>query len=92
MFKSLSCVGDLLVPATGADGRRLRRAFLTLTYRPDVMWSPRHVGDLFMNVRKYLARRGVPLRYLWVAEQHVSGRVHYHAMIWLPCGSHFAEA
>jgi len=86
MFKSLSCVGDLLAPAVGQDGRRLRRAFLTLTYRQDVMWSPRHIPSLFTNLRNYLGRRGVPLRYLWVAEQHKSGRVHYHAMIWLPVG------
>lgn len=86
MFKSLSKCGDLLANTVDGRGRRFRKAFVTLTYRPDVMWSPRHVASCLDGIRKWLGRRGHVLHYLWVAEQHKSGRVHYHAMIWLPAG------
>ena len=43
MFKSLSCVGDMLMDERAADGRLLARAFLTFTYRPGVEWRPRHI-------------------------------------------------
>ena len=36
MFKSLSCVGDMLMEERDCGGRRLSRAFLTFTYRPGV--------------------------------------------------------
>lgn len=86
MFKSLSCVGDMLMEERGADGRRLCRAFLTFTYRPGVDWQPRHLTECLKRVRHWVERRGVRFRYLWVAEQHKSGRVHYHAIVWLPRG------
>jgi hypothetical protein len=86
MFKSLSCVGDMLMDERAEDGRRLARAFLTFTYRPGVEWQPRHLTECLKRVRHWVERRGVRFRYLWVAEQHRSGRVHYHAIVWLPRG------
>ncbi len=86
MFKSLSCVGDVLMDERADDGRRLSRAFVTFTYRPGVEWQPRHLTECLKRMRHWVARRGVQFRYLWVAEQHKSGRVHYHAIIWLPRG------
>jgi hypothetical protein len=38
------------------------------------------------RMRQWVERRGVRFRYVWVAEQHKSGRVHYHAIVWLPRG------
>lgn len=84
MFKSLSCVGDMLMEQRAADGRQLARAFLTFTYRPGVEWQPRHLTECLKRMRHWVERRGVRFRYLWVAEQHKSGRVHYHAIVWLP--------
>jgi len=86
MFKSLSCVGDMLMEERDCDGRRLSRAFLTFTYRPGVEWQPRHLTECLKRIRHWVERRGVRFRYVWVAEQHRSGRVHYHAIVWLPRG------
>jgi hypothetical protein len=36
------------------------------------------------NLRDWSARRGAKLRVLWVAEQHKSGRIHYHVIVFLP--------
>jgi hypothetical protein len=86
MFKSLSCVGDMLMEDRADDGRLLFRAFVTFTYRPGVDWQPRHITECLKRMRHWVERRGVRLRYVWVAEQHKSGRVHYHAIVWLPRG------
>lgn len=72
--------------ATERGGFRAKAAMLTLTYRPDVDWSPRHVSDLMKHLRQWLARRGVPARYVWVAELTKAGRVHYHVIVWLRKG------
>jgi hypothetical protein len=86
MFKSLSCVGDILMEERAADGRRLSRAFLTFTYRPGIDWQPRHITECLKRMRHWVERRGVRFRYVWVAELTKAGRVHYHAIIWLPRG------
>lgn len=86
MFKSLSCVGDMLKNERDEQGRLMKRAFITLTYREDDQWNPKQITALFKAMRVWLGRRGVKLRYLWVAEQTKRGRVHYHAMVWLPRG------
>jgi hypothetical protein len=86
LFKSLSCAGDLLKDNTDEKGRRLRRWFVTLTYRPDVDWEPKQITGYISRVRKWSLRHGVRLRFVWVAEQHETGRIHYHAIIFLPHG------
>ncbi|BAK77093.1 putative phage replication protein [Pseudogulbenkiania sp. NH8B] len=64
-----------------------KSAMLTLTYRDDVEWSPRHVSDLLERLRKWLKRRGVKAcRYVWVLELTKRGRPHYHLIVWLPKG------
>jgi hypothetical protein len=86
MLKSLSCVGDMLMDERADDGRRLAGAFITFTYRLGVDWQPRHLTECLKRKRHWVERRGVRFRYVWVAEQHKSGRVHYHAIVWLPRG------
>jgi len=86
LFKSLSCTGDLHRVHVDARGRRLQGAFLTLTYAPHVNWAPNHMTECCKRIRQYLARRGIEARYVWCAEQHKSGRVHYHAIWFLPPG------
>jgi len=59
---------------------------LTLTYRDEDAWRPRHVADCLKHVRHYVERKGHQFRCVWVAELTQAGRVHYHAVIWLPKG------
>jgi hypothetical protein len=84
VFKSISCAGDLLKDRLDEQGRRLSGIFLTLTYRPGVDWAPGQVSTLVRHMRQWCGRRGATLRFVWVAEQHKSGRVHYHAILFLP--------
>lgn len=86
LYKSISCAGDLLRSAVDEKGRRLGGIFLTLTYRPDVYWAPGQIKRFLQHVRQWCDRRGVVCRVVWVAEQHKSGRVHYHAIFFLPRG------
>lgn len=65
---------------------RFKAAMLTLTYREDGEWQPRHVSELLACVRKWVERRGVRFRYVWVLELTKAGRPHYHVLIWLPRG------
>lgn len=58
--------------------------FVTLTYRGVNDWEPRHISDCLKSVRKWCQRRGVPFRYVWVAELQMRGALHYHMAIWLP--------
>lgn len=59
---------------------------LTLTYRDLNGGKPRHISDLLKRIRQWLARRGYPFRYVWVAELQQRGALHYHVVIWLPKG------
>lgn len=63
---------------------RTRAMFLTFTYRSTVQPQPSHMSDVWTNYRNWCARRDVECRYVWVAELHKSGKVHYHAIIWVP--------
>lgn len=63
---------------------RWRVAMLTLTYRDDVEWAPGQVSSLVRHLRQWLARKGVPMRFVWVQEFTKRGRPHYHLLLWLP--------
>ena len=65
---------------------RWKVAMLTLTYRPEVNWSPGQVSDVVRHIRQYLKRRGVEMRFVWVQEFTKKGRPHYHMLLWLPLG------
>lgn len=65
---------------------RWRVAMLTLTYRPDVNWSPGQISEVVRHIRQYLKRRGIPMRQVWVQEFTKKGRPHYHMLLWLPLG------
>ena len=66
---------------------KFRCAFITVTYAPGQVWSPRDISKLVDCYRKWAARRGMPLQLVWVAETgKQSGRFHYHIAIWLPRG------
>lgn len=68
------------------SGREYRKAFITLTYRPDVSWSPNHIKALVNCYYFWAKRHGFKLLYVWVMELHKSGVPHYHLLLWLPVG------
>lgn len=63
-----------------------RAAMLTLTYRPDVTWSGRHISECLRHIRGWLRRRSIRFRYVWVMETTKVGKPHYHVVVWLPPG------
>ena len=70
------------------NGRRPDQPwFVTLTYRQDNQWHPNHIAEAMDRYRAWCGRRGVPCRYIWVAELTKTGRVHYHLIAWLPVGT-----
>jgi hypothetical protein len=86
MRRALLNSGDEINAGLQRGGFRYRCVLLTLTYRDVDGWSARHLSDLLSHARRWLARRGCPLRYLWVAELQKRGAVHYHVVLWLPRG------
>jgi len=60
-----------------------RAAMVTLTYRQDAEWSPRHLSGFVKLARQWLGRRGHRFRYTWVAELTKAGTVHYHIVFWI---------
>lgn len=61
-------------------------AFVTLTYRPGVMWEPKHIASTIACVRVWCNRLGIKCSYVWVAELQERGAVHYHIIFWMPKG------
>ena len=47
---------------------RYKAAMVTLTYRPDVEWSPRQVSSYLKCVREWARRKGIFIHYVWVLE------------------------
>jgi len=86
MYKSVSRSAELIQDFLSTRGRRPRAAMVTLTYRPESTWGPRHISEYLDSVRKWLKRRGATARYVWVAELQQRGAVHYHVVFWLPKG------
>jgi hypothetical protein len=71
---------------------RFRAAMVTLTYREDAEWAPRHIADYTKAVREWARRQGYRLRYVWVLELTKRGRPHYHCLFWLPRGVSMPKA
>lgn len=65
---------------------RWKVAMLTLTYRPEVDWSPGQISEVVRHIRQYLKRKGIEMRFVWVQEFTKKGRPHYHMLLWLPLG------
>lgn len=86
MRRSVLTGSRLLLEGLQRGGHRYKAAMLTLTYRPGVRWSPRHISAILACIREYLRRRRLPFRYVWVMELTQAGVPHYHALIFLPYG------
>jgi hypothetical protein len=63
-----------------------RVAMITPTYAPSSEWNRCDITGLVKCIRKWLARRGIEMRYVWVLEYTKAGRPHYHMLLWLPLG------
>lgn len=62
-------------------------AMLTLTYRGGSgSWMPDDLSKCLRLIRRWMERRGVSPRYVWVAELQKRGVIHYHVALWLPAG------
>jgi hypothetical protein len=78
--------GQRLITETAQNGGfRFKWVMVTLTYRPEVEWSPKHVSSLLTHMREWCKRRNIPFRNVWVAEmQKQRGVIHYHILLMLP--------
>lgn len=65
---------------------RYRVAMVTLTYRPGAEWEPHDMSRLMDHYRKWLRKRGITPRFVWVLELQKRGAPHYHLLLWLPKG------
>ncbi|MFH7043966.1 hypothetical protein ABT392_16840 [Paucibacter sp. JuS9] len=82
--------------AVSEKGHRTDQAWMvTLTYRPGVDWSPKHVSGALLKARDWCRSKGYAFRYVWIAEIQDGKRradgvgrdvIHYHAVVWLPVG------
>jgi len=86
MRKAVITSARLLQDEMTQSKHRFRVVMVTLTYAPDRAWVGQHVREFINHCRKFLARRGHSLRYVWVAELQERGAVHYHVVLWLPRG------
>ena len=86
VYKSVSKSAELHQDRVTAHGFRCGTVMVTLTYRPEVAWGPRHISEFLECVRHWTRLRRMDCRYVWVAELQKNGRVHYHVLFWLPKG------
>lgn len=85
-LKRLKCSVLTAARLHAQQKKKWKVAMLTLTYRPEAEWHPRQVTETLRNIRKYLYRKQVEFRYVWVQELTKQGRPHYHCLVWLPLG------
>ena len=84
MRKNVLNAARLLDLDAHRGGRRMRRLFLTLTYRPGVEYAPGHLEACMSAVRKWCDRQGVRFSFVRVGELTKAGVPHHHVMVWLP--------
>lgn len=83
MQRGVKVAAELLDADVRTDGRLYRPLFVTLTYRASARWRPRDIADFLKACRERFARKGEPLRYVWVLELTRRGVPHYHVMFWV---------
>ena len=84
MRRVVVCSANASRQAVERHGNRHYAVFVTLTYRPGVLWSQGQVSAFIQRYSKWCARRGVVGRYQWVLELTRAGAPHYHVLLWLP--------
>lgn len=83
MRRSVLTAARLLAASSNSGGSWV---MVTLTYRPETEWSPKHFTGFAKCLRAWAARRSIPCRYVWVMELTKAGKPHYHALVWVPKG------
>lgn len=83
MQRGVKIAAELLEGDSVQAGHRIRRLFVTLTYRPGVDWSPQHIAYFLRLCRQRFSRKGELLRYTWVLEMTARGVPHYHVIFWV---------
>ncbi|MBX3711475.1 MAG: adhesin [Lysobacter sp.] len=64
-----------------------RTALVTLTYRPDAQWEPKHIAELIKHYREWFKRKHkLVFHYVWTVELQGNGKPHYHLVAWFPRG------
>jgi hypothetical protein len=86
MVRGVVTTARLIQDEMTEERHRFRTAFITLTYRPGVTWTRRHIAELLAHYRKWCKRRRCVFRYVWVLESTKAGVPHYHIVAWLPRG------
>lgn len=77
---------------TERHAQRWNKKFITLTYADADGWEAGHIAAFRMAMAKWCQRRGVRLRFVWVAELQERGALHYHVIVWLPKGKYLPHA
>jgi len=86
MRRAVLTAARLLQEEATQGGERFKVAMVTLTYGAAAP-AANDVADCIRHIRQWLGRRGARCRIVWVAEnQPISGRLHYHLLVWLPKG------
>lgn len=84
MRKNVLNAARLLDLDAQRGGRRMRRLFLTLTYRPGADYAPGHLEACMTAIRNWCGRQGECFRFVRVGELTRAGVPHHHIMVWLP--------
>lgn len=90
--KSVRVTAEVVEEKIKAFNQKMKPAMVTLTYRPDVSWSPKHVSNYIQCVKEWAKRKGLSVHYIWVMELTKKGVPHYHVMWWIPKGHTMPKA
>jgi len=84
MRRSIGHSARLLHFDATSGSSRVRKVFVTLTYRDVEGWNPNHIRQFTRRVRDWCRDRRVPCRFVWVGELQKRGALHYHFLLWIP--------
>lgn len=73
-------------------GFRDRWLMQTLTYRPGLSWTSKHVSEFLNRMGMWLRRRRAEFSYVWVLELTKAGVPHYHVLVRVPYGVRIPRA
>lgn len=90
--KTVRITAEVVQDKIRSLNQRMKPAMVTLTYRPGVEWSPKHISSYIDSVKKWAKRRYLTVHYIWVMELTKKGVPHYHVMWWIPKGYSMPKA
>ena len=81
--KSVRVSAEVVQETLQKSSVRYKAAMVTLTYAPNVEWSPRQVSKYLKCVREWARRKGIFIHYVWVLE--LTKRVVLITMFYFGC-------